>query len=154
MSNSNNKAKIFRGDQGSYGIVRENTVVYEPCFSKKEAKAVCKLENSENPPKTWAETKKILEEIEKKKRKPIEKIVKKWFADAEEKLMKKIANVKRVKVEWNGFEFRITARHLVVENTFYDTAYGNGKNFAEACKALDEDISKDIEFYKKSKNDE
>lgn len=54
----------FQGEDGMWGLADENdAVLYDPQFAKITADAMADLENAENPPKDWEETRDRLMEM-------------------------------------------------------------------------------------------
>lgn len=54
-------AGIFKGDNRKFGVEEiGGGVIYEADFSKRAAVRIAQLENRENPPKDWLETRAIL----------------------------------------------------------------------------------------------
>lgn len=57
------KQKAFQGENGMWGVCDESErgLLYESDMSRATAEAIADMENSENPPKDWEETKQRLE---------------------------------------------------------------------------------------------
>jgi len=54
------RVQAIQDENGLWGVGGETFIVYESQFSRITAEAIADMENSENPPKDWKETKERL----------------------------------------------------------------------------------------------